>query len=121
MPSTIALSVVASSAVVKVKEPFRVGGWPGLAGNRTTTSAWTVQLPRSETWAMPSTVCVNTLGSAVGMRSKVVPALTRMSAALMELLVGSSAAQPSARLRPLNRLNFVILFFLSFSEDRLPK
>src|SRR6185436_3254601 len=96
---------------MKMAEPASARGWPALAGNRTSTSAWKVQLPRSETWVMPSTVCVNTLGSAVGARVQVVPALTRMSAALVELVVKTKAAQASARPILLNRLNFVILFF----------
>ena len=65
----------------------------------------------------------NTPGVAVGMSLKVVPKVPWIGivrGGATAAVAKTRAAQPSARLRLSNRVNFVILFFL-YLEDRHPK
>ena len=78
-------------------------------------------LPRSEVWITPLTVAVNTRGSEVGVKTKVIPALARiapmrgsgLSAAFGRAALKVNATQANASTARFRRVTVFMFIFLS--------
>src|ERR1043165_7156674 len=85
------VKLLMTSDVVQLAVPLPTMGWLGLMGNFTCSWAWSVEFPSTEPWPTRSAVTLKPSGLAVGVKTKLPPALPKRAAAL----AGSvSAARP---------------------------